>query len=191
MITLSNNHSSITKSWDRLSVRVDLKKLSKTSFFSLVVHHLLASILLRSLSRGDVVLALELERGFATIPANDARLIGVHVVFVTVSLPGEMPSGDPNWLNIHPSTADSVISRLLPTGISAFVNFAVEKGKKSIGSRIQSLLSSHCRKDSTKTLFTDEAWVPPDSQISKSTKFRNACRTLWLVPLSLWQKPTE
>ncbi|KAK0506975.1 hypothetical protein JMJ35_010675 [Cladonia borealis] len=113
---------------------------------------------------------LKPERGLATILANDARLIGVHVVFVTVSLPGEMPSGDPNWLNIHPPTADRVISRLLPTGISAFVNFAVEKGKKSVSSRIQSLLSSHCRKDSTKTLFTDEAWVPPDSQIDQIQK---------------------
>ncbi len=167
LISLSNKHSSITSSWDCLSVRIDLRKFSKTLFFSLVVHHLLASVLLRSLSRGDVVLVLEPEHGFATILANDARLIGVHVTFVTASLIDETPPGDLNWLNIHPSTPDRVLSRLLPTGISVFVDFAESE---SVSSRIRSLLSTHCRTDSTKTLFTDEAWAPPSSQIDEIQK---------------------
>lgn len=167
LISLSNKHSSITSSWDCLSVRIDLRKFPKTLFFSLVVHHLLASVLLRGLSRGDVVLVLEPEHGFATILANDARLIGVHVTFVTANLIDETPHGDLNWLNIHPSTPDRVLSRLLPTGISVFVDFAESE---SVSSRIRSLLSTHCRTDSTKTLFTDEAWAPPSSQIDEVQK---------------------
>lgn len=167
LIALSNKHSSITNSWDCPSVGVDLKEFSKTLFFSLVVHHLLASVLLRSLSRGDVVLVLEPEPGFAEILANDARRTEVHVTFVTVSLTDETPPGDLNWLNIHPSTPDRVLSRLLPTGISVFVDFAAGKESESVSSRIRSLLSTHCRTDSTKTLFTDEAWAPPSSQIDE------------------------
>lgn len=170
LIALSNKHSSITNSWDCPSVKVDLKKSSTTLFFSLVVHHLLASVLLRSLSRGDVVLVLEPEPGFATILANDARLIGVNVALVTASLTEETPHGDLNWLNIHPSTPDRVLSRLLPTGISVLVDFATGKESESVSSRIRSLLSTHCRTDSTKTLFTDEAWAPPSSQVDEIQK---------------------
>jgi acyl transferase domain-containing protein len=170
LIALSDRHSSITNSWDYPSVTVDLKEFSKTLFFSLVVHHLLASVLLRSLSRGDVVLVLEPEPGFATILANDARRIGVHVAFVTASLADKTPPGDPNWLNIHPSTPDRVLSRLLPTGISVFVDLAAGKESESVSSRIRSLLSTHCRTDSTKTLFTGETWAPPSSQIDEIQK---------------------
>lgn len=169
LIALSNKHASITNSWDCPSVRVDMKKFSKTFFFSLVVHHLLASVLLRSLSRGDVVLVLEPEPGFATILAKDARLIGVHATFVTTSLTNATP-GDLNWLNIHPSTPDRVLSRLLPTEVSVFVNLGAGTGIESVSSRIRSLLSTHCRTDSTKTLFTDEAWAPPSSQIEEIQK---------------------
>lgn len=169
LIALSNKHASITNSWDCPSVRVDMKKFSKTFFFSLVVHHLLASVLLRSLSMGDVVLVLEPEPGFATILAKDARLIGVHATFVTTSLTNATPR-DLNWLNIHPSTPDRVLSRLLPTEVSVFVNLGAGTGIESVSSRIRSLLSTHCRTDSTKTLFTDEAWAPPSSQIEEIQK---------------------
>lgn len=170
LIALSNKHSSITNSWNCPSVRVDLKEFSETLFFSLVVYHLLTAVLLRSLCRGDVLLVLEPEPGFATILANDARLTGVHVAFVTASLTEETPPGDLNWLNIHPSTPDRVLSRLLPTGISVFVDFAAGKESESVSSRIRSLLSTHCRTDSTKTLFTDEAWAPPRSQFDEIQK---------------------
>lgn len=169
LIALSNNHSSITNSWDCPSVMVDMKTFSKMLFFSLVVHHLLASVLLRSLSRGDVVLVLEPQPGFATILANDARLIGVHAAFITIGLTSKT-SADLNWLNVHPSTPDRVLSRLLPTGVSAFVNFGTGKESESVSSRIRSLLSTHCRTDSTKTLFTDEVWTPPSSQIDEIQK---------------------
>ena len=164
MIALSNKHSSITDLSDCPSLRVDLKEFSKTLFFSLVVHHLLASVLLRSLSRGDVVLVLEPEPGFATILAHDAQLIGVHVAFVKASLTDDTPPGNLNWLKIHPLTPHRVLSRLLPTGVSVLVDFAEGKESESVSSRIRSLLPTHCRTDSTKTLFTDDAWSPPTSQ---------------------------
>ena len=170
LIALSNKHSSVTNSWDCPSVKVDVKEFSETLFFSLVVHHLLASVLLRGLCRGDVVLVLEPQPGFAAILANDARLIGVHVTFVTAGLTPEMPPQDLNWLNIHPSTPDRVLSRLLPAGISAFVDFAETRESQSVSSRIRSLLSAHCRTDSTKTLLTNEAWAPPSSQIGEVQK---------------------
>lgn len=170
VLALSSKHSSITNSWDCPSVGVDLKGYSKTSFFSLVVHHLLASVMLRGLSRGDVVLVLEPEPGFATILANDARLLGVHVAFLTASLADKTPPGHLNWLKIHPSAPDRLLSRILPAGISVFVDFAAGKGSESVSTRIRSLLSSHCRMESTKTLFTDKAWNPPSSQIDEIQK---------------------
>ena len=170
LIALSKNNSSITNSWDCPSVRSELKNFPNPLFFSLVVHHLLASVLLRTLSKGHVVLALEPEPGFATILANDARLLGVHVVFVTASLTEKLPPEDLNWLNIHPSTPTRVLSRLLPTEISVFVDFAAEKERESVSSRIRSLLSTHCRTDSTQTLFSDVAWVPPSSQSDEIQK---------------------
>lgn len=53
--------------------------------FSLVVKHFLAFVLLRILARSDVFLVPESGPGLATILNNDARLVGVHVVFETAS----------------------------------------------------------------------------------------------------------
>lgn len=166
-LALSDKHSSIMGSEDSPSVMVELKQVSRTLFFSLVVHHLVASVLLRSLSKGDTVLVLESEPGFATILANDASLLGVHVSFVTARSKDKTPSEHLKWLNIHSSTPDRVLSRLLPTGISVFVDFATGKESEFVSSRIRSLLPTHCRTDSTKTLFTDDAWTPPSSQINE------------------------
>ena len=167
LIALSDKHSSVLDTQDCLSIEVDSKKFLKTLFFSLVVCHLLASVLLRNLSKGDVILVLEPEPGFAAILANDAWLIGVHVVLVTASASGETPPGDLKWLKVHPSTSDRVLSRLLPVGISVFVDFATGMQSKSVSSRIRSMLSTYCRTDSTKTLFSTLAWTPPRSQIDE------------------------
>ena len=106
VITLSNKKSTMTTSWDHPYVGVSLKKWSITLFFSLVIHHPLGSFLLRSLSKGDALLVLEPDPGFATVLANDARLIGVYVVFVTIAVTEEKPFGNFNRLIIHPSGPD-------------------------------------------------------------------------------------
>ena len=157
LVSLSNKYSSNTSSWDYLFIRVDLRKFSRTLFFSLVVQHLLTSIFfLKSWSRNDVVLVFKLDPRFTTILDNDTRLIGVYIVFLIANITDETSPVELNSFDIHSSSPDYVLSHLFPTGISVFVDFATEKESESVSTRISLLLSTHCHTDNTKTLFTDE-----------------------------------
>ena len=166
ILALSPRNSSIMNSSDHPSIGVDLTTISKNLFLSVVAHHLLASVLLRGLTQSDRILVYEPDPAFARVLANIARLIGVLAKFITSS---SLRRGyeDLDWLKIHPSTPGHTISCLIPKDITVFVNLGIGKQNESIGNRIQSLLPTHCRTDSTRDLLTEEARTPIPSQFTE------------------------
>ena len=166
LVALSTKHSSISCPLENLSVKVEVKPGSEARFLSLVANNMLATITLMRLSKGDNILVHEPDPGFAAILATQALRMGVQVTFFTVDK-GKTELGDPSWLKIHPSASDRAISRLLPSRISAFVDFEAQTESKSISDRIVLLLPAYCRRDNLKTLFVSKAWLPPSSHVGE------------------------
>ena len=164
LVGLSTKHSSIASAFDNLSVGVQIRPGSEARLLTLVAHSLLAVVTLRGLFAGDVVLVHEPDPGFAAVLVHEAGRIGVRVTFITANTT-ETARRDSNWLTIHPSAPGRTLSRLLPAGISVFVDYAAPTESESMGDRIRPLLPAHCRQENLETLFSTTAWAPPSSHL--------------------------
>ncbi|KAH8899038.1 hypothetical protein GQ53DRAFT_836980 [Thozetella sp. PMI_491] len=166
LIALSSSHKSVASPLNELSVAVEVSAGSEAAFLALVMNNLLASITLRGLSVGDVVLASEPSHGFASALEREAKTVGAEVAFITTKDTGASLEGS-RWMKVHPGAPDRVISSILPTNPSVFVDFETATDNASIGDRIRSQVPAYCRRDSLEALFSTQGWTPPRPQVAK------------------------
>ncbi|RYP25133.1 hypothetical protein DL765_000014 [Monosporascus sp. GIB2] len=142
MVALSSKNNSLIYPRKELSIRVRILSGSKAQLLWLTIHHLLASIVLRGLSKDDKVLVYEPSAEIASIIAEEATVLGVQVTFATTSIEA---SGiqDPGWVLIHPAISDRAIAHLAHEGFSVFVDMSSTTNVESIGYRISSALPVH------------------------------------------------
>lgn len=117
---------------------------------------MLASVVLRGLSKDDKVLVHNPSREFASIIAEQATL-GVQITFITTNADA-LEIEDPSWLTIHPATPKRDIARLVRPGYSVFVDMTYLTNVESIVDRIASTFTAYCRKDNLRSLFGKVAW---------------------------------
>ncbi|RYP08472.1 hypothetical protein DL764_001898 [Monosporascus ibericus] len=163
-LALSHTHSSVATCSEELSVSVEPLTGHEARFFTLVVLHLLVSILLRGLSAGDVVLVYEPVPSLASVLVNEGRQIGAKILFITTGTEDKVEPTNLEWIRIHSSAPTRLLSSVLPTRVSAFVDFTVPTQSQPIVQRILSLLPPYCRRESLRSLFATEARLPLSSR---------------------------
>ncbi|RYP69621.1 hypothetical protein DL769_005241 [Monosporascus sp. CRB-8-3] len=166
MVALSPKNSSLIYPRKELSIPVRISSGSKAQLLWLTMHHLLASIVLRGLSKDDKVLVYEPSAEIASIIAEEATVLGVQVTFATTSIEASGMQ-DPSWVLIHPAVSERAIAHLAYDGFSVFVDMSSTTNVESIGDRISSALPVHCRKDNLESLFGKTAWNPTASHLKK------------------------
>jgi hybrid polyketide synthase/nonribosomal peptide synthetase ACE1 len=159
IVALSFKNNSLVYPPKKLLVAVRVSPGSEARLLWLTAHHLLASIVLRGLSKNNKVLVYEPSSEFASIMAEEARLLGVQIIFIATNVKA---SGiqDPSWVVIYPAVSERVITRLAQDGFSVFINIMPYTKIESIGDRIASALPIHCKKDNFESLFRKTTWNP-------------------------------
>ncbi|KAI1372084.1 hypothetical protein F4677DRAFT_433407 [Hypoxylon crocopeplum] len=187
MVALSSENNSLVYPRKELSISVRASLGTEARLLWLIAHHLLASIILRGLSKDDKVLIHEPSPEFASIIFEEGACRGVQVTFVTTNIEA---SGmrEPRWLVIHPAASEQAIARLTRESFPAFVDMTPHTRIESIGDRISSALPAHCRKDNLVSLFGKTAWKPTASRLEEIHSRLEGAVT-WAT--SVLQKPTE
>ncbi|KAI1661695.1 hypothetical protein F4813DRAFT_169421 [Daldinia decipiens] len=156
-IALSSENNSLVCPQRTFSTAVSVSPGSEARLLWLTAHHLLASVVLRGLSKGDRALVLNPSHEVASIIAEQATPLGVQITYITTNADALKIEGS-SWLTIHPATPKRDIARLVRPGFSVFVDMTYPTNVESIVDRIASTLTAYCRKDSLKSLFGKAAW---------------------------------
>ncbi|KAI1409858.1 hypothetical protein F5Y13DRAFT_181723 [Hypoxylon sp. FL1857] len=155
-VVLSCKNSSIVYPPNELSITAAVSTGDEPRFLWLTAHHLLASTLLRGLSKDDKVLVHEPSTEFASLVATEAACRGVKPTFTTTDA-DHLAVQDSQWLVIHPGDLEPAIDDVLREGFAAFVNMTPQTGPKSVGERLANALPVHCRKDNLESLVGKES----------------------------------
>jgi hybrid polyketide synthase/nonribosomal peptide synthetase ACE1 len=162
---LSEVHSSIATLPEKSSIEISVAPEEEAEMFSLIVLNMLASSILRDLSAGDSVLLYEPDERIEGVVAEAAKSKGIVCTVVSTSNdPSTSATSGCKRVTIHPSTLTSVMSRMLPTKVSVFVEFQAQDSIRSTAERILSLLPFHCRRENLGTLFAIKSSQPSQSQ---------------------------
>ncbi|KAI1807895.1 hypothetical protein F4811DRAFT_374409 [Daldinia bambusicola] len=168
MIALSPENSSLVYPKEDLSIPVSVSPGSEAALLWLAAHHLLASVVLRGLSKGDKVVVNNPRHGFALIMAEQATHLGVQVTFIVTNTNALVQ--DSSWLRIHPATPKRDIARLIPPGISVFLDMTHLKDVGLVVEHIASTFTAYCRRDNLESLFGRTAW---DATASHTDEIRS------------------
>lgn len=147
--------SYVTPAWDDLGLLIDIDPGLEAEFLEHVAHHMLASVILRGVGKGDRVLVLEPSPDFATVLVWRARNIGARVNFITYEpeTVHSIPAAS-NWLRVHPMVAMRDLQMMMPKDVAVFVDLASRLGEENIRPvQIRAVLPAYCRLESRFTLF--------------------------------------
>ncbi|KAI1467236.1 uncharacterized protein F4812DRAFT_465308 [Daldinia caldariorum] len=156
MIALSTENTSLVYPKEEFSIPVTASSGSETQLLWLTAHYLLASVVLRGLSKGDKVLVNNPRYEFASIIAEQAAHLGVQVTFVVTNTNALVQ--DSSWLRIHPATPKRDIARLISPDFSVFVDMTHLKNVEPVVERIASTFTAYCRREYLESLFGKTAW---------------------------------
>lgn len=151
--------SHVTPAWDDLSLLIDIDPGLEAEFLEHVAYHMLASVILRGVAKGDRILVLEPTPDFATVLMWRARNIGARVTFITYDLENvrSMPTTS-NWLRVHPMAAMRDLQKMMPKDVAVFVDLASRLGDENTKhAQIRTVLPAYCRLESRLTLFGAES----------------------------------
>lgn len=158
VFALSLAHTTIVNIPDGLSTSLDLQPGTEAAFLSLFVRYCQAAVIFRGICPGSTVLVYQPSPGDSEVLAQEAQRLAVAVVFVTHST-GVKPRYREKWLTVHSLAPERTLSRLLPNGVSVFIDMSELGEHDQTRNRIHSLLPVHCRRESHANLFTNEAFV--------------------------------
>lgn len=164
VVALSSNNASFVQVHPKLVIPVGEHRGSEDRLLWLTANHLLASIILRGLFKGDKVLVHGWSRETAWILADRARLLGVEAKFTTTD-PKFSEADGFQQVVLHPNVSASALDRLIQDDFSVFVDMTNPAETESLGSLIASALSTYCRKENYSSLFAKNAYSPRESHL--------------------------
>lgn len=164
VVALSSKNASFVHVHPKLVIPVGEHRGSEDRLLWLTANHLLASIILRGLYKGDKVLVHGWGRETAWILADRARLLGVEAKFTTTD-PESSEADGLQQIVLHPNVSASALDRLSQDDFSVFVDMTNPAETGSLGSLISSSLSTYCRKENYASLFAKHAYNPRESHL--------------------------
>lgn len=164
VVALSPNNASFVHVHPKLVVSVGEHRGTEDRLLWLTANHLLASIILRGLSKSDKVLVHGWKEESAWILAERARTLGVEATFTTTD-PESCEADGLKRIVLHSSVSASALDRLAQDDFSVLVDMTDPAETESLGSLIASSLSSYCRKENYASLFAKRAYKPRASHL--------------------------
>lgn len=134
-------------------VPCDISGLTDDAILNFAAAHLVGRAIMDSLFRGQKVLIHNPSGVLAAAISTHAYETGVDVIFTTdVEDAASVPT---SWIRVPRYVGRSDISRLIPEDIACFVglSYCYSENERTI----ESVLSPYCRKENTKTIFSQRA----------------------------------
>lgn len=164
VVALSSNNASFVHVHPKLMISVGEHQGSEDRLLWFTANHLLASIILRGLSKGDKVLVHGWSRETAWILAERARTLGVEATFTTTD-PQSSEADGLQRIVLRPNISAPALNRLTQEDFSVFVDMTDHAETESFGSLIASSLSTYCRKENYGSLFAKHARNPREGHL--------------------------
>lgn len=185
-VALWRMNASVAHGPKELSCTAEVSPENEARFLALVACHILASIVLNGLSSGDRVLLYEPDMEFAKTVLFVAEQLGILATIITTRmLPGHSQQ---QWLRLHPSQSSRTLFPLQLENVSVFIDFSDKFQMDPVKSRLRSLLSNGCRKESLRSLFGGSS---SSIQSSKFAAIRSRLTSAVFHALAALQEPTS
>ncbi|KAG6357467.1 hypothetical protein INS49_013344 [Diaporthe citri] len=164
VVGLSSNNASFAHVHAELVIPIGDHRGTEDRLLWLMANHLMASIILRGLSKGDKVLVHGWRRETAWVLAERARILGVEAKFTTTD-PESSEADGIQRIVLHPNASASALDRLAQEDFSVFIDMTNAAETGSLGSNIASSLSTYCRKENYASLFAKNAYDPREGHL--------------------------
>ncbi|KAG8161403.1 hypothetical protein KVR01_008390 [Diaporthe batatas] len=158
VVALAGQESLKVVPYTQVALPQRLQSGQESAFLALLAHHMVADMFLAGLAPGSIAIVHDSGMEFATVVTQKSKERGLKIVFTTTSTSETV---SPGWIAIHPKAPDRTLRRLLPTNVTALLDFngAVEMGE--FGCRLRTQLPRNCRYDTIDSyMFQDGAWKP-------------------------------
>ena len=152
-LTLVPSLTSILKVPKKSAVPCDHLGLSEESLLTLAAAHLISINIVNPLIAGQRLVGHNASTAIVEAITAQASARGIEVAFTTdcadsASIPG-------SWIKLRPYLGRSDLNEIMPSNIACFVSFSNDNTENEL--TILSTLSSHCRKETTKTIYSPDA----------------------------------
>ncbi|RYP64846.1 hypothetical protein DL769_006521 [Monosporascus sp. CRB-8-3] len=123
---------------------------------TLVAANLVSMAIIDSLFEGQTLVVHNPSSFFHKAISLQASAKGINTVFAADSTRPNVPN---SWIQLVPYANKSEINQKLPRNPSCFVGLSSDRGDDGVGNEptIMSMLPDHCRKETTKTIFSERA----------------------------------
>lgn len=152
-LTLVPSLTSVMQVAREVAVLYKFPDLTDEAVLTLAAAHLVSRAIIDPLFYGQKALTHNPFAAFSKAISNQASQTGVEVIFTTDANDAvPIPS---SWIRLPRYVGRSEISRLIPSDIAGFSALSHRESENE--RTIWSVLSPHCRKESTKTIFSPNA----------------------------------
>ena len=152
-LTLVPSLTSVLKVPEKSAVPCNHLGLSEESLLTLAAAHLISITIVNPLIAGQKLVSHNASDAIAQAITAQASAKGIEVTFTTDS--ADSASIPSSWIKLHPYLGRSDLSEIMPSNIACFVSFSNDNTENEL--TILSTLSSHCRKETTKTIYSPDA----------------------------------
>ena len=127
--------------------------LSEESLLTLAAAHLISMTIVNPLIAGQKLVSHNASDAIAQAITAQASAKGIEVTFTTdCADSASIPS---SWIKLPPCFGRSDLSEIMPSNIACFVSFSNDNTENELTTL--STLSSHCCKETTKTIYSPDA----------------------------------
>lgn len=134
-------------------IPVPQSTLTDADLLTALAAHIIAMAVVDPLVSNDTLVVHNPTELLAQAITSQASSKNVRAFFIADSTKPDVPS---SWTTLEPYMTDSEIAEILPATTASFVGFSVSGSENDSG--ILSSLPSHCRKESTTTLYSSVSW---------------------------------
>ena len=144
--------TSVIKVAEKSAVSCNLSGFSAEAFLTLVAAHLVAMAIVDPLITGQKLVVHNASDVIAQAITAQTSPNDTRVIYTTDSTDRRSPPS--SWIKLPPFLGRSNLSQIIPADIACFVGLSNESSENELS--ILSNLSPHCRKETTKTIFSPE-----------------------------------
>ena len=152
-LTLVPSLTSVLKVPENSAVLCNHLGLSEESLLTLAAAHLISMTIVDPLIAGQKLVSHNASDAIAQAITAQASTKGIKITFTTDC--ADQASIPSSWIKLPPYLGRSDLSKIIPSNIACFVSFSDDNTENEL--TILSTLSSHCRKETTKTIYSPDA----------------------------------
>lgn len=149
-LTLLSSLTNVVQVPKESAVPCDLSRFPENAILTLTAAQLVAMAIINPILAGQKLVVYNASGVIAQAITVQAHEKGVEVMFVTDSV--NAAATQSSWVQLSPYVGRSELSRTIPANLVCFVSFSTHVSENEL--TYLSILSPHCHRENTKSLFS-------------------------------------